>query len=424
MFKKVHLRLTLLFTLFSTLILLVMSFLYLYINYRTLDNNSYITFGTDMNTFQSAFENNSTDMRTVKRLQSNYSYLIFIYDNDIPLRITDVTKTDEERSLAERIREYNNSGEAGTTSDGKLVFTYREKSQKYYVGFFIFRGIGSNTEVYVVRDNSDIKTQKERLLARFVIIVAAAALVFYAFSYFFTKRLLRPINESQKRQNEFIAAASHEIRNPVNTILSALSAMEKAEPSQQQELVTIARKEGRRLARLTGDLLTLARSDAKTFTANFGTAELDTIILDCFEAFTPRAAEKNIRISVELPDDTVSAENVDSERIKQVIAILTDNAISYTPEGGTIKLSLETTPKENIIKVTDSGDGIPDDRKEKIFERFFRADDSRTDGSHFGLGLCIAKELVDLHSGSIFVTDAEGGGSTFTVILPISKQNT
>ena len=199
--------------------------------------------------------------------------------------------------------------------------------------------------------------------------------------------------------------------------------MEKAEPSQQQELVTIARKEGRRLARLTGDLLTLARSDARTFTANFGTAELDTIILDCFEAFTPRAAEKNIRISVELPDDTVSAENVDSERIKQVVAILTDNAISYTPEGGTIKLSLETTPKENIIKVTDSGDGIPDDRKEKIFERFFRADDSRTDGSHFGLGLCIAKELVDLHSGSIFVTDAEGGGSTFTVILPISKQN-
>ena len=424
MFKKVHRRLTLLFTTVSTLILIVMSGLYLYINYRSIDNDSLATFATDMNTFRTAFENSSTDIRTVKRLQSNYSYLIFVYDNGIPLKITDISKTDEQRREFEKIREYTESGRAGSLTDGKLVYVYREEKKTSYVGFFLFPGISSDTEVYVIRDNSDLAARKLHLLLRFTLIVAAAALVFYLFSRFFTKKLLRPIDESQKRQNEFIAAASHEIRNPVNTILSALSAMDKADSSQQRELITIARKEGRRLANLTGDLLTLARSDAKSFTANFGAAELDTIILECYEAFSPRAAEKHIRLSVELPDDTVMAEHVDSERIKQVAAILTDNAISYTPEGGTVVLSLESTGTEHIIRVTDSGEGIPDDQKQKIFERFYRSDGSRTDGSHFGLGLCIAKELTELHGGSIKVTDAENGGSTFTVVLPAKKQNT
>lgn len=416
MFKKVHLRLTMLFTLFGMLILITMSAFYLYINYRGLDENSYEGFATDMSMIGNTFEQNSTDLTTVQRLQASYDYLLYIFDNGIPLKTTDVSKSEEERELMLRLREYVKDTD---DSEGKQVFTYSEGRKKYYAGVMIIHGRSSDTEVYVLYDTSPINAQKRALLIRFILIAAAATVVFYIFSYFFTKKLLKPIDESQKRQNEFIAAASHEIRNPVNTIMSALSAMEKAEPSQQAELVSIARKEGQRLARLTGDMLTLARSDSGTFSATFGTAELDTIVLDCFEAFSPRAAEKDIRLDIELPDEIAPAQHADGERIKQVVAILLDNAISYTPEGGRINLSLETTAKDNIIKVADSGAGIPDERKAKVFERFYRADDSRSDDSHFGLGLCIAKELITMHGGTISVSDTEGGGSTFTVTLPI-----
>lgn len=422
MFKKLHLRLTMLFTLFATLILISMSAFYLYINYRGLDENSFESFGTDMSAFITAFDSGENDLLTVKRLQSSYDYLIYIYDNDIPLKITDVTKTPAERELMVRLRDYYRSGNAGETESEKLVFKYGEGEKKYYAGVLVFHGKASDTEVYVLYDTAPIAAQKRALLIRFIIIAAAAAAVFYVFSYFFTKKLLKPIDESQKRQNEFIAAASHEIRNPVNTIMSALSAMEKAEETQQKELVDIARKEGKRLARLTGDLLTLARSDSGTFSAKFGTAELDTIVLDCYEAFSPRAAQKNIRLDIELPEDISQAQHMDGERIKQVVAILLDNALSYTPEGGRIGLMLRQSEKGHIIKVSDSGSGIPDESKEKVFERFYRADDSRSDNSHFGLGLCIAKEIVTMHGGTISVSDTEGGGSTFTVTLPENAQ--
>ena len=418
MVRKVHLRLTLLFTLFSTLILIVMSGLYLYMNYRSLDKNSEVNFRNDVYAFENFFDSSTVSFDNVKNIRANYDSLIFIYDKGSPVHMTKLTNTDEQLALAERVRGYYEESIAPVDSSRIPVFTYRDSSGSYYAGVQTIHGSNGDIVVYIVYDLSVIAAQKQRLLIRFLLIDAAAALMFYIFSFFFTRKLLRPINEARQRQNEFIAAASHEIRNPVNTIMSALSALEKAEPSQQGELVGIARKEGRRLARLTGDLLTLARGDAGRFGAEFSAAELDTIVLDSYEAFSIRAAEKGIDLSVTLPDDSVTA-NADGSRIGQIVSILLDNAISYTPEGGMVRLSLESTQRENIIRVSDSGEGIPDEKKEKIFERFYRADDARTDESHFGLGLCIARELTELHGGTITVSDTEGGGTTFTVVLPV-----
>lgn len=104
--------------------------------------------------------------------------------------------------------------------------------------------------------------------------------------------------------------------------------------------------------------------------------------------------------------------------MKQVIAILLDNAISYTPEGGTVSLKCSETVKSYCIEVADSGIGIDDAAKKRIFDRFYRADESRTSKSHFGLGLSIAKEIVELHHGTILVSDTKGCGATFRVTLP------
>lgn len=107
----------------------------------------------------------------------------------------------------------------------------------------------------------------------------------------------------------------------------------------------------------------------------------------------------------------------DRERIEQVLSILLDNALSYTPENGRICLSLAGTSDRPTIRVSDNGIGIPDSEKESIFDRFYRCDKAHKDKMHFGLGLCIAQEIIHMHKGKIWVEDTPGGGATFVIIL-------
>ena len=422
MFKRVHFRLTLLFSGVSILILLVMSVLFAFFSYRSMQNSAMLTFMNDMDSFAGELERDRTlSVTKILEMKKNHGYLFYILDNGLPLRITEETQTEKEKRITEEAMRLSESVYISHNSlyTEHAEFTGRIEGEEYEISHILIPSENGGIEIYALHSGREMKRQFIRLCMRLgaVILLAAAALT--VFALFFTKRLLMPIKRSQERQTEFIAAASHEIRNPVNNILTAVRSIENAGEDDRRELVSIAAKESERLARLTSDLLTLARSDSKTFTTTFGRAELDTIALDCFEAAMPKAAAKKISLGIDLPDDTLTAENIDSDRIRQVISILLDNAVSYTPAGGSIKLSVRSTSGHHVIAVSDSGCGIPDDMKEKVFERFYRADGSRTDKDHFGLGLCIAKELVGLHNGSITVTDNEGGGSVFTVKLPV-----
>ena len=97
--------------------------------------------------------------------------------------------------------------------------------------------------------------------------------------------------------------------------------------------------------------------------------------------------------------------------------MLLDNALSYTPEGGRVELLLEKAGERVKLTVRDSGPGVPDSEKQRIFERFYRADSARRDREHFGLGLCVAQEIVELHKGKLWVEDAPGGGAAFCMLL-------
>lgn len=145
--------------------------------------------------------------------------------------------------------------------------------------------------------------------------------------------------------------------------------------------------------------------------------EADTLLLETYEAFEPLAAKKQIRLNVQLPEELLPPCVCDPERIRQVLAILLHNAISYTPEHGTIHLALSFEKQRFCFQVSDNGIGIPDGEKSRIFERFYRADQSRSQKDHFGLGLSIAQEIVSAHQGQIMVKDTPGGGSTFLVFL-------
>ena len=173
------------------------------------------------------------------------------------------------------------------------------------------------------------------------------------------------------------------------------------------------------MAPLIDDMLLLASSDNKTWRIQPSRTELDTLLLETYEKYEPAARERKLHLQISLPSETLAPCLCDKERIGQTLSILIDNAFSYTPAGGTVRLCAEALDKYFAVSVADNGPGIPDDQKEKIFDRFYRADDARSSREHFGLGLCIAREIVLLHHGKLTVTDAPEGGAVFTILLPV-----
>ena len=176
------------------------------------------------------------------------------------------------------------------------------------------------------------------------------------------------------------------------------------------------------MSRLINDMLTLTESDNHDFSISKKPVELDTLLLNTCESFEVLAKEKLLSLSLILPDNPLPSCNCDPDRIKQVISILLHNAISYTPESGKICVSLsykKSSGKSNFyLSVSDNGIGISDEDKKKIFNRFYRAEKSRSAKGHFGLGLSIAYEIIHAHHGNITVADSKEGGTVFTVCLP------
>lgn len=230
--------------------------------------------------------------------------------------------------------------------------------------------------------------------------------------------MILPLEESHRKQTEFIAAASHELRSPLAVILSGISALQTASPEDRPRFLSALHDEGTRMSRLVNDMLSLANADNQSWSIFPAPCELDTLVLDTYEKYEALMEQKHLRFSIGLPDTILAPCTCDASRISQVLCILLDNAISYVPENGKIRLSLTETDSSFRISVQDNGPGIPDEKKKSVFERFYRADSARNDKQHFGLGLCISHEIITLHKGDISVSDTPGGGAVFTVSLP------
>ena len=175
------------------------------------------------------------------------------------------------------------------------------------------------------------------------------------------------------------------------------------------------------MEKLIDNMLVLANADYQSLPVHIDKCQPDGILLNVYEKYETLCRNKHLRLALSLPEDITNDCYCDIERIEQVLSILIDNAISYTPDGGKISLSLKTTEHHCIFSVADTGPGIPDSQKEMIFERFYRADSAHTSKDHFGLGLCIAREIIRKHKGSLRAEDAPGGGSLFIVKIPTCK---
>lgn len=242
--------------------------------------------------------------------------------------------------------------------------------------------------------------------------------------------VLRDVTERrqvEQMRSEFIANVSHELRTPLTSISGFLEtlldgALEDRELA--RHFLQIISDETRRITRLLDDLFALSNIEYRRVTPRRDNVYLADVAGRVREIFLPQAQEKNIRLVNNMQHDLPPVVG-DSDMLTRVLINLVDNAIKYTPEGGTvsIKSGLRQTG-EVYISVSDTGIGIPADSLPRVFERLYRVDRARVkgNGSGYGLGLAIVKHIVELHRGRIEVQSTPGVGSTFTVFLPLPEE--
>jgi two-component system, OmpR family, sensor kinase len=218
-------------------------------------------------------------------------------------------------------------------------------------------------------------------------------------------------------QQRLLADVSHELRTPLTVIKGNVDLMRRMKSLDAESLTSIDQEAGR-LTRLVGGLLLLAQAESGKLTLVMKKVELDLLLTEVFQEMSILAANK---VHVHLNEIDQVYVNGDRDRLKQVFINLVANAIQYTPPKGDVYVSLEQIKDQARIIVRDTGPGIPAEDLPHIFERFYRAEKSRTRGksSGFGLGLSIVNWIVEHHAGRIEVASQEGKGTTFAVWLPL-----
>lgn len=308
------------------------------------------------------------------------------------------------------------NGSTYSAAHKEFFWDSKENGHFYASVLKIRKNAGTLTGIILLSLES-YTNQITRQRMRFLLLNIIGIGVLFFVSYFFTGKLLTPVIEARQKQNAFIAAASHELRTPIAVICSAASAAKAANGPKQERFFHIIEKESLRLSTLTDDLLLLNRADSGRLILNIESVELDTLLLNCYESFEPLVREHKQTLQVLLPKGTIPCCRCDKERICQVLSILISNAVSYGKSGGYIKLELSYSQSVFWITVEDNGIGIADKDKPYIFDRFYRVDESRSEKEHFGLGLCIAKEIIETHGGSINLADNPEGGTRFFLLL-------
>ena len=228
--------------------------------------------------------------------------------------------------------------------------------------------------------------------------------------------------QASQLRRQMTADIAHELRTPLSVILGYTEALSDGKLHGSPGMYQAMYGEAQLLSHLVDDLRTLSLADAGELTLN----RLPVAPGDCLERTAASqaalAAHQSVEVRVQVAPNLPLIE-ADRERIAQVLGNLMSNALRYTPVGGTITLSAEAAGESVLLRVSDTGPGIEPDHLPHIFQRFYRADESRTTNGESGLGLAIAKSLVEAHGGTITVESIVGQGTTFTVALPASAQS-
>lgn len=225
-------------------------------------------------------------------------------------------------------------------------------------------------------------------------------------------------------REEFVAIVSHDLRNPIGSILSATEILLEDESiveknGDTKKLVELIQRNAETSLRLISDILDMERIVEGKIQLQLTKNRIDDIIRDSVECFIYQAKAKKILLkTTDLKNNNLIL--CDKDRVAQILSNLIGNALQFTPAGGSITIEAHQTGKEITVFVRDTGPGIPEDQKSRIFDRFAQIENKQRSG--LGLGLYISKTLVESHLGKLWVTSELGHGSTFWFTLPIREQ--
>lgn len=252
-------------------------------------------------------------------------------------------------------------------------------------------------------------------------IVAAADTKEYRRLVDVLNRMLKRLDEAFDVQRRFTADASHELRSPLTALFGELDLALRRErpPEEYQRVIRSALEEVERLSRVSEDLLTLARSDAGAMRPRLRNTDLVECANRTVDRLRVKADAKQSQLRLDAHEPVTGL--FDPDLMDRLIWNLTENAIKFTPSGGTVDVRIEAIEDRVLLSVSDTGPGIPPEDLDRVFERFFRADEARraaADGGGSGLGLSIVRAIVNLHGGEIRVANRPERGAVFTVELP------
>lgn len=317
---------------------------------------------------------------------------------------------DKSKILVNKLEEYSD--------DQLLAYTQSIRSDHSYSGRFhslvYVRKYYQRSSVVIFLSNDYALKNSRNLMVLSIIFGVLGLAALFLLSTFLTRWLTAPVVNSLEAQKRFISDAGHELKTPLTIISSSIDLLED-EFGAKKNLQYI-RLETNRMTVLVNELLTLARIGNTSIPDNFRTFSLSSALVGIALPFESLAYENRISFEINIEDSILFYGN--EEQIQRLLSILLDNAFHYTDKEGKISVSAVHMRKKIILTVSNTGEPIPEDKRDKIFQRFYRVNEAReTNHTHYGLGLSIAHSIVERHHGKISV-DCENGITTFRVILP------
>ncbi len=269
-------------------------------------------------------------------------------------------------------------------------------------------------------DKTNYQVVLYQLLKSFLLVGTLSLIILFIISMYLTNKSIRPIKETFEKQKQFIADASHELKTPL-TIIKTNTSLVLSNPDDtvknQTKWINYINSQTDRMSKLIDEMLSLAKLDAQQDNVHFTTINISKIIESMMLMFDAIIYENNINLETNISKDIFI--NGDKENIKKLFSILMDNAIKHTNKNGTLSIKLFIDKNKVKIIVKNTGKGIASENLEKIFDRYYRADNSRArETGGYGLGLAIAKSIVKEHKGKIYAKSTINKDTSFIVELP------
>lgn len=338
------------------------------------------------------------DNQKIKRQEYDYSTSVVLKNKNIMV-LSNSLKDTTDKDILNMTKGLQKSGKRFGSIDNYI---------------YLVRILKSGNTVYIFVNNKEALQNSKQFFIVSIFIFLLSVIVFTIISYYLSRWMIKPSEKAIKNQKIFVANISHDLKTPI-TIIRANADLIENEVKNKKSIKYI-QQETEKLNHLVNEMLTLIRIDNTISKENFKNFNFGDSLFDVVLPFESIAYEKGIKFNINIDESTNYFGN--ETNIQKLAEILIDNAMSYTAKGGIVDVDAYESSKAVTLSVTNTGEPISDEKKEEIFDRFYRESKSReSTGNHYGLGLSIASTIVKKHNGKITV-ESKNGKNTFTVTLP------